>query len=220
MQSAARHRRPFQRRRVWILLTIFIALWFAFWELNKPEPTYGNQPLSYWMERMADPTTASHASSVLREMGPEALPALLDALRTRPTVFSEFFYNAAVKLKLAAPRSYDAANIRATAAYLLGQMGKDAAPAAPDLVRALADEDAAVRVRVIRAIGQIGEPAVTDLTEALSHRETVVRFGAAKALGAIGRPAKSAAPALTVCLNDSQANVRAAAGEALAAIQK
>ncbi len=220
MKSAARHRRPFQRKRVWILLVIFVALWSAFWELNKPEPTYGNQPLSYWMERMADPATASHASSVLREMGPEALPALLDALHTKSTTFSEFFYHCAVKLKLAAPRNYDAANVRATAAYLLGQMGKDAAPAAPDLVRALADEDAAVRVKAIRAVSQIGEPAVTDLTEALTHRETVVRFGAAKALGAIGKPAKSAALALTVCLNDSQPNVRAAASEALAAIQK
>jgi HEAT repeat protein len=202
------------------LLTILVGLWYAFWELNQPEPLYGNQPLSYWMARMADPATAAQASSVLREMGPEALPTLTDALHTRSSVASDFAYSVCVKLKLAPERNYDAPNIRATAAYLLGQMGKAAAPAVPDLVEALADQDALVRLKSIRSLAQIGEPSVPELSEALGRPEPEIRFGAAKALGAMGPRARSATNALTLCLNDSQPHVRQAATQALAAIRK
>jgi len=141
---------------MWILFTLFVGVWFAVWRLNRPEPIYGDQPLSYWMTRMADPTTSVQASSVLREMGPEALPVLVDALHTRSSRASDFAYHVAVKVKLAPERVYDAPNIRATAAYLLGQMRTNAAPAVPDLIEALGDSDPLVRFKAIRALSQIG----------------------------------------------------------------
>jgi HEAT repeat protein len=202
------------------LFTLFVGVWFAAWRLNQPEPIYGDQPLSYWMTRMADPTTSIEASSVLREMGPEALPVLVDALHTRSSRASDFAYIIAAKVRLAPERTYDAPNIRATAAYLLGQMRTNATPAVPDLIEALGDKDALVRLKSIRALAQIGEPSLNSLTNALVRPESLVRFGSVKALGSMGTRARSAAPALTVCLNDSQADVRQAATQALVAIRK
>lgn len=185
MRTAKLYRRPLQRRRLWVLLIIFIALWYILWEFNRREPVYSNEPLSTWMVRMNDPATAAHAAKVLRDMGPEALPTLIDALNVRSSRTADATYDFVAKLNLAPQRVYDSPNIRATAAYLLGQMGTNAAPAVPDLIEALDDEDAYVRIRATRALSQIGEPAVTNLLAALTHRDELVRSNAAKALAAI-----------------------------------
>ena len=185
MPTAKLYRRPFQRRRLWVLLIIFVSLWYILWELNRREPVYSNEPLSTWMVRMNDPATAAQAAIVLRDMGPEGLPTLVDALHVHTSPTSELAYDFIAKLNLAPKRVYDSPNIRATAAYLLGQMGTNAAPAVPDLIETLHDEDAYVRMRAVRALSQIGAPAVTNLTTALTHRDELVRTNAAKALAAI-----------------------------------
>ena len=185
MPTAKLYRRPLQRRRLWVLLTIFVALWYILWEYNRREPVYSDEPLSTWMLRLNDPATAAQAAIVLRDMGPEALPTLVDALHVQTSPTSELAYDFIAKLNLAPKRVYDSPNIRATAAYLLGQMGTNAAPAVPDLIETLRDDDAYVRVRATRALSQIGQPAVTNLTAALTNRNELVRTNAAKALSAI-----------------------------------
>jgi HEAT repeat protein len=200
------------------LFCLFVALWFGLRALNRPEPTYSDQPLSYWMERMADPATATYASSVLNEMGPEAVPALIHALHTDSSTLSDFVYSSAVRVRLAPQRNYDAPNIRATAAYLLGQLGRAAAPAADDLTKALDDPDALVRVRSIRALSQIGEPALPYLIPALENPAPLARSGAAKAIGGIKTRPRSAVPALLRALSDPQLSVREAAFQSLAQI--
>lgn len=220
MESAKHERRLFQRRRFWVLLIAFVGLWYAFWELNQPEPVYSNEPLSTWMARMADPATAAQAANVLREMGPEAVPTLVDALHENTSPRTEAAYQLVARLNLAPRRPYDAPNIRATAAYLLGQMGTNAAPAVPDLVQTLGDPDAHVRVRAGRALSQIGAPAVTILMAALAHEEATVRIGAAKALGLIGRDARVAEQALLQRTNDARLEVREAAARAVDEIRK
>ncbi len=207
-----------RRARVWILLGLFAFLWIILRAVNRPELTYAEQPLSYWMERMGNERTAAHAASVLNEMGPEAVPALVEALASQSSWAKDLLYEGAVRAHLAPPRTYDAPNIRATAAYLLGQMGSDAAPAAPALVNALGDEDSLVRFKASRALSRIGLDAVTPLIIALDSPESVVRYGAARALGAMGSHAKYAAPSLMRALRDPQANVRDAAFYALAQI--
>src|SRR5688500_122563 len=150
MGSAKLHRRPFQRRRFWLLLTLFVAVWYVFWVWNRPEPMYSNEPLSYWMTKLADPATAEQAAVVLRDMGPEALPTLTDALHVNDSAAAVAAYDFVAKLNLAPKRVYDSPEIRGTAAYLLGQMGTNAAPAVPDLIETLDDEDAHVRNRAAR----------------------------------------------------------------------
>lgn len=197
---------------------MFLGLWLTLTAFNRPEPHYADQPLSYWLERLAQESTAAQASSVLNEMGPEAIPALIAALHTRRSPVRDSFHAAAARVNLAAPRSYDAPNVRATSAYLLGQLREAGRPAVPDLVQCLGDEDPMVRYRSIRALSKIGMVAAPDLAEALRDREPVVRYGAAKALGGMGNEARYSAGALMNALNDPQANVREAAFQALAQI--
>lgn len=169
------------------MLLIFFAL-LAFASTSKrPEPVYSNQPLSYWVERLADPATSANAASVIGEMGHEALPALREALKTKPTSLGKFGYDMAVKVNLAPPRQYAPEEIRATAAYVIGHLGRDAVEATDDLVEALGDDDHNVRRRASWALAKIGKPATTALERALTNRESVVRIGASNALAEIRR---------------------------------
>lgn len=211
MTGSATKRNGLARARAAALLCVFVALTFGLRALNRPEPTYADQPLSYWMERMADPVTAAHASSILNEMGPEAIPTLIEALQTHSSKLSDFVYASAVRVHLAPQRNYDAPNIRATAAYLLGQFGPAGAPAADELVQALDDPDSLVRLRAIRALSQIGEPALPHLISALESPEFLVRLGSAKAIGGIKTHPRSAVPSLLRALSDRDLGVREAA---------
>ena len=90
--------------------------------------------------------------------------------------------------------------VRCVAAYALGKIGEQAAPAVPALTKALEDPDADVRHGVARALGKIGEqaaPAVSALTKALKDPAADVRRVAAYALGKIGEQAAPAVSALT-----------------------
>lgn len=184
MESGRTKTAASRRRALWLTLVFCALLAFAS-SLLRPEPVYSEQPLSYWVERLADPATAANAAGVIGEMGPEAVPVLREALRKQPTRLGTVGYEAAVFVKLAAPRRYAPEEIRATAAYVLGQMGREAMEATDDLVEALSDDDPHVRRRAAWALTKIGRPAAPALERALTNSEPVVRIGAAKALAEI-----------------------------------
>jgi HEAT repeat protein len=97
---------------------------------------------------------------------------------------------------------------RATAAYVLGDMG--ARSAAPALVAALADSDGEVRAAAARSLGQLGATeAVWPLVGAL-WTKSVPRGTVGQALLALGPPA---IPHLRVLLGDPEPTVRATATE-------
>lgn len=177
---------PRRRRTLWLLLIFCVALTLSSTS-KRPEPVYSNQPLSYWVERLADPATSANAASVIGEMGHEAVPALREALKTRPSGLANFGYEVAVKVNLAAPRQYAAEEIRATAAYVIGHLGRDGVEATDDLIEALGDEDHNVRRRASWALARIGKPAATALERATTNAEPVVRIGASNALAEIKR---------------------------------
>ncbi len=169
---------------------------------------------------MSNPATATHAASVISEMGPEALPALIEALQTKTSRFKDLAFSAAVRVKIAVPRHYDAANIRATAAYLLGQMGVAGADATPHLIRALNDDDAIVRFRASRALSQIGVPALPHLLDAMTNSpSTSVRKLSVQTMGKMGPIAKRVAPAL-LAAQKSSTELTNEIKEALTAIQR
>lgn len=77
--------------------------------------------------------------------------------------------------------------VRAAAAWSLGQMGAQAAPAALDLAAALKDNDPVVRglaAVALRAMGGAGSPALQALISSLRDPDTAVRMAAANAIGA------------------------------------
>ncbi|MDE0688571.1 MAG: HEAT repeat domain-containing protein [Candidatus Poribacteria bacterium] len=113
-------------------------------------------------------------------------------------------------------------NVRASAAYALGEMGPVAAEAVDTLIALLRDESAEVRRHATSALGMIKVPVsktVPALVEVLEDREdTDLAFFAAQALTRIGPDATEAIPALREALTSESAYVRGFSSEALGRI--
>jgi HEAT repeat protein len=96
----------------------------------------------------------------------------------------------------------------ASAAEHLGNLGKRARAALPQLVAALKHPESQVRVNAAAAVGRVGadtQAAIKALIDLLQgDPETQVRRSAAAALGAIGPRAKAAIPALRNALRKEQ----------------
>jgi len=134
---------------------------------------------------------------IIRQIGPPAIPLLVELLRHENVSFRRFVADASIDL---AP---DTDSIQ------------------PALRRALRDEDAMVAGDAARALGALGERAslsVTALVSTLSHEDPYVRIYAAEALASIGPKAGAAARDLAKVLGDPIPGVRWAAGEALGGI--
>ena len=113
-------------------------------------------------------------------------------------------------------------NVRASAAYALGEMGPAAADAVDGLITLLTDESEEVRRHATSALGMIKEPVsktVPALVRVLEDREdTDLAFFAAQALTRIGPDATEAVPALQEALLSESAYVRGFSSEALSRI--
>ena len=113
-------------------------------------------------------------------------------------------------------------NVRASAAYALGEMGPVAAEAVDGLIALLTDESEEVRRHATSALGMIKVPVsktVPALAEVLEDREdTDLAFFAAQALTRIGPDATEAVPALREALMSESAYVRGFSSEALGRI--
>ena len=113
-------------------------------------------------------------------------------------------------------------NVRASAAYALGEMGRAATDAVDALALLLTDESEEVRRHATSALGMIKVPAektVPALVRVLEDREdTDLAFFAAQALTRIGRDATEATPALREALMSESAYVRGFSSEALSRI--
>ena len=134
---------------------------------------------------------------IIRQIGPPAIPLLVQLLRHEQISFRRF------------------------AADALIDLAPDTESIQPALRRALSDDDSMVVADTARALGALGErasPSVRALIKALSHDEPHVRIYAAEALASIGPKASAATKALAIALSDPIPGVRWAAGEALGGI--
>ena len=113
-------------------------------------------------------------------------------------------------------------NVRASAAYALGEMGPVAAEAVDALIALLTDESEEVRRHATSAVGMIKVPTsktVPALVKILRNPEdTDLAFFAAQALTRIGPDATQAVPALRDALMSESAYVRGFSAEALSRI--
>ena len=113
-------------------------------------------------------------------------------------------------------------NVRASAAYALGEMGPVAAEAVDALIALLTDESEEVRRHATSALGMIKVPTsktVPALVKVLRNPEdTDLAFFAAQALTRIGPDATEAVPALRDALMSESAYVRGFSSEALGRI--
>lgn len=113
------------------------------------------------------------------------------------------------------------AQVRASAARALGEIGEGARPAVPALIKCLKDEDLNVRSGAIASLERIKhdpETVVPALIDVLKEGDLSVRIAAAAALGAFGVQAKAAVPELTKAAGSKAEFLRDAAAGALGQI--
>jgi len=118
---------------------------------------------------------------IIRQIGPPAIPLLVDLLRHEEVSFRRF------------------------AADALIDLAPDTESIQPALRRALRDEDSMVAGDAARALGALGttaSPSVAALVNTLSHEDPYLRIYAAEALASIGPNAAKATNALAEALAD------------------
>jgi outer membrane protein assembly factor BamB len=167
---------------------------------------------------------------IVRQIGPPAIPLLVQLLRHRQVSFRRFAADALIDLSpdtepvqpaLRRTLRDDDAMVVADAARALGALGPRAGPSVRALVNTLSHEDPYVRIYAAEALASIGPKASAAtgvLARALRDPVPGVRWAAGEALGGIGPAAKSAVPQLIEALKDEFLYVRICAVEALGSI--
>jgi HEAT repeat protein len=191
-----------------------------------------------------NPDVRLWAVLVLGNMGETAAPArplLVEIVRKEPPAhltpsdmakWSEVRGSAAVALGqigadpestarlLAGMLKHPDAEIWTSSALALGQMGKEAAPAVPALVEALARDTASpmdvyLRHPAVVALGNIGESSVAGLIGALQSKRLVVRRRAADAIAGIVKRKAAMGALIKAATEDEDQELRVLATRAL-----
>jgi len=157
---------------------------------------HDGKTIGAWQKGLGSEKESERTAAVaaLTEIGPEAVPALIEALEDED--------------KMA----------RRNAAKALGRMGAGAKEAAPALLKALNDDDFDVRLNATEALGGMGADAVPALSQGLEAADATIRRNAAVALTKMGPEAKEALPKLNKALADEDEAVRKKAIAAISAI--
>lgn len=182
---------------------------------------WGASAGSVWVARLGDPAQVEQARDRLRELGAQAVPALLEGLtKKEDTVRAESAFvlgrvgSRQVVPALIKALKDPAKQVREKAAYALGELADPRAT--QGLIKCLQDPQTAVRANAAFALGQIGSPdATTALIVALRDSDTLVRNYAASALGFTGDK-RALGPLVWVIENDTSEEVRALATSSLA----
>ncbi|MFL6227775.1 MAG: PQQ-binding-like beta-propeller repeat protein [Pyrinomonadaceae bacterium] len=167
---------------------------------------------------------------IIRQIGPPAIPLLVELLRHSQVAFRRFAADASIDLvpdtvsiqpALRRALRDEDSMVAGDAARALGALGESASPSVPALVKALSHEESSVRIYAAEALATIGPKAgaaTTDLARALADPVPGVRWAAGEALAGIGPAAQSAVPQLIEALKDQFLYVRICAAEALGSI--
>jgi HEAT repeat protein len=195
--------------------------------LNSRSPVYQGKTVRTWLWQLSatDPKACREAEAAFRALGTNAVPELAKLLRADDPLWRQWSRRYAFRLPLplrevvlpwvSPPQAY---LVRPAAARALGKLGPGAAPAIPDLARALRDRRNEPPWEVAGALGRIGQQAVPELTGALRDEDELVRRAAAGALGGIGADAAPAVPTLIQMLTQGSPDEQQAVAQSLAGI--
>lgn len=152
------------------------------------------------------------AAKALKKIGPQAVPALLEALKDNNVLVREGAARAVAEfgpqakesasLLLAATKDSDS-DVRFRAAVALWKVDHQTKPVIPILIEELHKGDIAIGIVAAETLGEIGpeaKEAVPVLIEVVRKETHIVCSVAAEALGKIGPEAKAAVPTLVEVL--------------------
>ncbi len=213
---------PFASRSIpWIAGGValgFLAVCF-FVRINRG-PRYEGRTANYWVKQLV--RDRSNARRALGELGPAAVPALIGAVEDKQSRVTPFLDALRPRLPSVVRRhlvsSHEAALRADRAVEILYDLGTNAAPSVPALIRDNLNRDAWEFNYAHAALLKIGEAGVPQLIRVLWNPDPRYRVAAARYLGLIGPNAGTATPALTKALNDPDTLVQTEAVVALARI--
>jgi HEAT repeats/PBS lyase HEAT-like repeat len=203
------------------VLLVLAGAGLAWYALLPREPEYQGRTLRDWLGDVdsGQPEKRAAAAAALRQMGPKAVPFLMEFLGARgafPFKVPRMRWvrggnTYAVKLTpapIAAKRAIIACSI----------LGPEAKPAIPALARVLKNGD--YTHDAATALGKMGPDALPALTNAFTSGDAEARKEAVTIFQRVPYDAQPAIPALLFCLKDSDAGVRIQATQSLASIGK
>jgi outer membrane protein assembly factor BamB/HEAT repeat protein len=171
-----------------------------------------------------------HTFEIIRQIGPPAIPLLVELLRHKQDSFRRFAADALIDLApdtesiqpvLRQALTDEDSNVVGDAARALGALGNKASPSVQALVKTLSHDNPYVRIYAAEALASIGpkaSAATNELANAVSDPIPGVRWAACEALASFGPAAESAVPELIEALKDEFLYVRIFAAGALGSI--
>jgi HEAT repeat protein len=220
-----------------VLAVLFVAfLGVIIWQAwRTPEPVYQGRALSYWLEgydtgndnqthpKGPSPPTFVEANEAIRQIGTNAVPALLQMLEQKDSKFKLAIMGLLqMQHLIKIPNSSANRNFEANQGFVA--LCPRASNAVPQLIEIFDRNPAPFPKQAIPAIlGYIGPPAVQAipaLLRGVTHTNGIVRGNAIFALRQIHAVPHLVVPALIKCLNDPDIWVRAQAVRSLGVFGK
>jgi HEAT repeat protein len=195
-----------------------LALWFTAGIILGPR--FEGHTADHWVNELVRNQRA--ARGALDALGPDAVPALTRAVEQKQSRLTPLLYSLRPKLPAAIgrrlPSPHEAAIRSERAVEVLYDLGTNAAPAVPALIRADFSRESWEFNYAHAALTRIGAAGIPQFIRVLRSPDSRERVAAARYLGLIGPPAGSAATALARTLHDPYPLVRTEAIGALAQV--
>lgn len=213
-----------KKRRILFAILAVPALCVLAWMLLRPspsEPIYQGKSLSAWLE-FYDPLNTNRWSSpqmeqaewatekAIQHMGTNAIPAMLQMLRTRDLPWKNRLFALAqkqhvIKIKYLEPwRKYG------RAMFGFGALGPRAVNAVPELIK-IYDQNPATQAYIARAFAAIGPGAKTSIPSLLrgaTNMDAGTRFNSLLALSQIQAEPNLVVPVFVNALQDPLSEIR------------
>lgn len=176
------------------------------------EPMHEGQAASFWLDHIYTPPNGMMQTiKAFKGMGSNAVPFLVKTLERKPSKLGEFADDKLYKdglndhvpksLVKALPSAMRVEDRREHAAFLIGQIGPDAAAAIPALMRVLTDQTEGWRIEgevrgALLAMGEKLSGQVPEFITYLKSNDRETRQLGAVLLASVGPKAQAAVPAL------------------------
>jgi HEAT repeat protein len=194
------------------LIAVGVLVW---WAWPQKEQTYQGKPLSFWIDQYqahllargdSEPALKrNQAQAAIREIGTNALPALLAMVSKKDSPLKSRLLTLARKQSFIKFRLNNDDYYHARSSYGFGALGPIAKPAVPALIELLHDKNPRVRACAAHSLGMIGpdaESAIPALLPLLDERnEGIPILESMWTLGVIHKRPEIVIPALLQFLN-------------------